>query len=230
MLPVSAFADVNIIISKSQQQMAVSVDGGPVQVWPVSTGRSGYDTPSGNFNAIRLERVYYSKKYDDAPMPNSVFFHGGYAIHGTLEERRLGNAVSHGCVRLSREHAALLYAEVQAHGMNRTHIRITDGPIYGAAPMVARGYEDGRRYRRIERGDDFGDSGPVLPGYDRAAPTVRVEPRYRGFEEFVPPRDRSGPPRRVYWDAPRRYSGGGERIYGDADMRRIYRENGWRGY
>jgi hypothetical protein len=86
-LPASALADVNIVISKSQQEMVVSIDGGPAYRWPVSTGRSGYNTPSGSFNAIRLERVYYSKKYDDAPMPNSVFFYGGYAIHGTLEER-----------------------------------------------------------------------------------------------------------------------------------------------
>ena len=58
--------------------------------WTVSTGRDGYTTPSGSFRAIRLEEVYYSKKYDDAPMPNAVFFYGGYAIHGTFEERRLG--------------------------------------------------------------------------------------------------------------------------------------------
>ena len=143
---VSAHADVNVTISKSQQQMLVTIDGGPTYRWPVSTGRSGYNTPVGSFNAIRLERVYFSKKYDDAPMPNSVFFYGGYAIHGTLEERKLGNAVSHGCVRLARANAAVLYAAVQAHGMSRTHIRITDGPIYGGPPVVARSYDE-RRYQ-----------------------------------------------------------------------------------
>jgi hypothetical protein len=235
MLPVSAHADVNVTISKSQQRMAVSVDGGPAYVWPVSTGRSGYDTPSGNFSAIRLERVYYSKKYDDAPMPNSVFFHGGYAIHGTLEERRLGNAVSHGCVRLSREHAALLYAEVQAHGMSRTHIRITDGPIYGAAPVVARGGEDNRRYRRADRGVEADDE-PLPPRYAQGYQPGRVEsrvPRYRGFEEFAEPRYRGEPQRRVYWNAPpprRYYDDGRGRIYGEAEMRRLYRDNGWQDY
>ncbi|MEI9805701.1 MAG: L,D-transpeptidase [Pseudolabrys sp.] len=73
--------------------MTVTIDGAPTYRWAVSTGRSGYDTPSGSFRAIRLERVYYSKKFDDAPMPNSVFFYGGYAIHGTYEEAKLGNPV-----------------------------------------------------------------------------------------------------------------------------------------
>jgi hypothetical protein len=207
---VSAFADVNITISKSQQQMLVSIDGGPSYRWPVSTGRSGYNTPNGNFNAIRLERVYYSKKYDDAPMPNSVFFYGGYAIHGTLEERRLGNAVSHGCVRLARENAAVLYAAVQAHGMSRTHIRITDGPLLGNAPVVARSYDD-----RSSR--QYGDRGTretyeaSSRRYDRG---YRSAPSYRGFEEFTTSRS-SEPSRRVYWD--------------EAPSRRVYRDD-WRRY
>jgi hypothetical protein len=198
---VSARADVNVTISKSQQQMIVAIDGGPTYRWPVSTGRSGYNTPNGSFNAIRLERVYYSKKYDDAPMPNSVFFYGGYAIHGTLEERRLGNAVSHGCVRLSRENAALLYAAVQAHGMSRTHIRITDGPVYSVAPAYARG-NDERRYRESYEASSR--------RYDRG---YRGPSSYRGFEEFAEPRYREQ--RRVYWD--------------EAPRRRVYRDE-WRRY
>lgn len=193
----SALADVNVTVSKSQQQMVVSIDGGPTYRWPVSTGRSGYNTPSGSFNAIRLERVYYSKKYDDAPMPNSVFFYGGYAIHGTLEERRLGTAVSHGCVRLARENAAVLYAAVQAHGMSRTHIRITDGPIYGGPPVVAREYDE-RRYRDDDRHtrDSYEASSRR---YDRTdGRGYRAGPVYRGFEEFDPPRYRA-PSRRIYW-------------------------------
>jgi hypothetical protein len=196
----SALADVNVIVSKSQQQMVVTIDGGPTYRWPVSTGRSGYNTPSGSFNAIRLERVYYSKKYDDAPMPNSVFFYGGYAIHGTLEERKLGNAVSHGCVRLARENAALLYAAVQAHGMSRTHIRITDGPAYGGPPAVARGYDD-RRYRAGDR--RYRESQESYEASSRRYERTdgrgyRAGPVYRGFEEFDPPRYRA-PSRRIYW-------------------------------
>jgi hypothetical protein len=205
-LPALARADVNIVISKSQQQMAVTIDGGQTYYWPVSTGRSGYDTPEGRFNAIRLERVYYSKKYDDAPMPNSVFFYGGYAIHGTLEERRLGNAVSHGCVRLARANAAVLYAAVQAHGMSRTHIRITDGPIYGA-PVVARGYDE-RRYRESYEASSRRQNYT----YDRTdGRGYRAGPVYRGFEEFDTPRYYyREPSRRTYWSDDR-----GRRVYRD---------------
>lgn len=213
-LPASALADVNIVISKSQQEMAVSIDGGPSYRWPVSTGRSGYNTPSGNFSAIRLERVYYSKKYDDAPMPNSVFFHGGYAIHGTFEERRLGNAVSHGCVRLARANAAVLYAAVQAHGMGRTHIRITDGPLYSSPPVVARGYDAPRARQYDER--RYRESDAVAPRYYTDGRGYRAGTVYRGFEEFDPPRYYRAPSRRVYWD--------------DRHQRWVDRDGNWRRY
>jgi hypothetical protein len=133
-------------------------------------------------------------------MPNSVFFYGGYAIHGTLEERRLGNAVSHGCVRLARENAAVLYAAVQAHGMSRTHIRITDGPVYGGPPVVARGYDVSRA--RQQYGDRrYRESYEASSRrYDRTdARGYRAGPVYRGFEEFDRPRYRE-PSRGVYWD------------------------------
>jgi hypothetical protein len=211
----SALADVNIVVSKSQQQMVVSVDGGPVYRWPVSTGRSGSNTPSGNFSAIRLERVYYSKKYDDAPMPNSIFFYGGYAIHGTFEERKLGNAVSHGCVRLARANAAVLYAAVRAHGMGRTHIRIIDGPVYGGPPVVARGY-DAPRARRYEDRRTRESYEASSRRYDRTdGRRYRAGPVYRGFAEFDPPRYRE-PSRRVYWDGAR--------------WRRVDRDDDWRRY
>jgi hypothetical protein len=136
LLPAAAQADVLITISKAHQQMDVSVDGAPAYHWTVSTGRPGYATPTGSFRAIRLERVYFSRKYDDAPMPNAVFFHGGYAIHGTFEERRLGRAVSHGCVRLARANAAALFALVRAHGMARTRIVVVDGVAPGEVPVA----------------------------------------------------------------------------------------------
>jgi hypothetical protein len=144
-LSAPAKADVTVTINKSQQQMTVSIDGARTYHWTVSTGRPGYDTPSGSFRAIRLERVYFSKKFDDAPMPNSVFFYGGYAIHGTFEESKLGRPVSHGCVRLARVNAETLFALVRAHGMSSTRVVINDGPLRGspdASPMArVRSYE-----------------------------------------------------------------------------------------
>ena len=135
-LSAPAQAGVVVAISKSQQQMTVSIEGQPTYHWTVSTGRPGFDTPSGGFGAIRMERVYFSKKYDDAPMPNAVFFYGGYAIHGTFEESRLGNPVSHGCVRLARANAETLFALVRERGMSNTRIVISDGPSRYSPPSV----------------------------------------------------------------------------------------------
>jgi hypothetical protein len=164
-LPVGiAQADVLIAVDKAQQRMTVSIDGRPTYHWTVSTGRPGYGTPSGRFTAQRVARVYYSKKYDNAPMPNAVFFHGGYAIHGTYEQSKLGRAVSHGCVRLARANAATLFALVQANGLRNTHVVIGDGiPSYRPReiPMARRkrtephwpSYSSHRRPRIAEDGN-----------------------------------------------------------------------------
>ena len=92
---------VLIDIDKSTQEMTVFVDGVQQYSWPVSTGMRGYSTPSGTYTASSMNEIWYSKQWDNAPMPHAVFFtKKGHAIHGTLDEKRLGNAASHGCVRL----------------------------------------------------------------------------------------------------------------------------------
>ena len=113
-------------IDLSQQRMRVSVDGAQRYVWAVSTGKAGYRTPTGSFRPFRLERVYFSKKYDNAPMPNAVFFLGGYAVHGTYRTGSLGRAVSHGCVRLAPGNAATLYSLIRKHGFGHVRILVTN--------------------------------------------------------------------------------------------------------
>lgn len=71
-------------VSLSQQTMKVLVDGRETHSWKVSTAAKGYVTPTGSFKPTRLHEMWYSKKYDNAPMPHSVFFHGGYAVHATI--------------------------------------------------------------------------------------------------------------------------------------------------
>ena len=91
-----------ISINKSKQKMTVSVDGVEKYVWPVSTGRAGYSTPSGSYTATSMNEIWYSKEWDDAPMPHSIFFRkDGYAIHGTYEAKNLGRPASHGCAYLA---------------------------------------------------------------------------------------------------------------------------------
>ena len=77
-----------------------------------------------NRNVTRIAEVYYSKKYDNAPMPHAIFFTGGFAIHGTEYVRSLGGPASHGCVRLHPDNAALLYTLVQRYGAENTAIHI----------------------------------------------------------------------------------------------------------
>jgi lipoprotein-anchoring transpeptidase ErfK/SrfK len=120
----AAPARLLVIIDKSQQAMQVSIDGWRWYVWRVSTARRGYRTPTGTFRPIRLERIWYSTKYDFAPMPNSIFFLGGYAIHGTTEVRNLGRPVSHGCVRLHPDNARRLFSLVKRYGRAATKIVI----------------------------------------------------------------------------------------------------------
>ena len=112
-------------IDISSQRMTVLVNGKPAYNWAVSTARSGYRTPVGSSRPKRLERMWYSRIYDNAPMPYSVFFHGGYAVHGTNATGRLGRPASHGCVRLATGNAARLYSLVRQHGMGNSRIVIT---------------------------------------------------------------------------------------------------------
>ena len=106
----------------SDQRMEVFIDGWPRYTWPVSTARRGYVTPVGTYSAQRMEVMWYSRKYEMSPMPHSIFFNGGYAIHGTYYVKRLGTPASHGCVRLHPDNAATLYSLVKANGMASTQI------------------------------------------------------------------------------------------------------------
>jgi lipoprotein-anchoring transpeptidase ErfK/SrfK len=121
-----ARADVLVQIDKSSQRMAVSVDGAMRYEWPVSTGRHGYGTPSGTFHPQSMARRWFSRKYYNSPMPHAIFFHGGFAIHGTNDLARLGGPASHGCVRLHPSHAAALFALVERNGSRRTRIEISN--------------------------------------------------------------------------------------------------------
>src|SRR5580658_2603964 len=122
----AAQAKVSITVDKDTQTMTVAVDGVARYQWPVSTGNPSHETPNGSFRTFRMEEDHFSKEFDDAPMPHSIFFTKiGHAIHGTDSESRLGTPVSHGCVRLSRDHAATLYAMVEKDGVLNTTVTLT---------------------------------------------------------------------------------------------------------
>jgi lipoprotein-anchoring transpeptidase ErfK/SrfK len=118
----TASAALLVYIDKSAQRMDVVVDGIRRFSWPVSTGRGGYGTPSGVYHPQMLARSWFSRRYYNSPMPYSIFFHRGYAIHGTYELSRLGGPASHGCVRLHPYNAAILFSLVREEGLRSTRI------------------------------------------------------------------------------------------------------------
>ena len=117
---------VLININKAKQEMTVFLDGIEKYHWPVSTGRGGYSTPSGTYTATSMNEIWYSKQWDNSPMPHSIFFmKDGHAVHGSYEVKNLGKPVSHGCVRISPENATTLYALVEENGLENTQVVLT---------------------------------------------------------------------------------------------------------
>ncbi len=117
-------ARIEARIDLSQQKMRVYQGGKLRYSWPISSGRSGYRTPTGRWGVTRMHREYYSKKYHGSPMPHSIFFYRGYAIHGTNYVKRLGRPASHGCIRLAPGNARALFNLVQRNGRGNFRVHI----------------------------------------------------------------------------------------------------------
>ncbi len=141
-LTAAAEAKVQIHIDLSSQRMTVNSASGSY-VWPVSTARSGYVTPRGSYRPYSLQRMHYSRKYHMSPMPHSIFFRGGYAIHGTYATSALGSPASHGCIRLAPGNAAALFEMVQREGASISITGSGPGQVYAKAKRGA-----GKHYAR----------------------------------------------------------------------------------
>jgi len=142
----AAQANVLITVNKATQRMLVSVDGQPLYSWKVSTGRSGYETPSGSFTPFRLEEDHASKEFDGAPMPHSIFFtNRGHAIHGSTATRRLGSPASHGCIRLAPSKAKTLFSLVRKEGLGSTRIVVRNSEPANVAQKEKRSRAAKRR-------------------------------------------------------------------------------------
>ncbi len=120
----AAAAPVSVTVDISDQKMYVKVGYFTRYTWDVSTARPNYRTPTGSFQPTRMHERYFSKKYHNSPMPFSIFFYGGYAIHGTTDLARLGTPASHGCVRLDPSNAEKLFGLVKKNGAENTTIQI----------------------------------------------------------------------------------------------------------
>lgn len=187
-----AFADLLITVDKTTQRMTVEKDGEELFVWPVSTGTAGYDTPSGSFKPFRMEKDHFSREWDDAPMPHSIFFTmKGHAIHGSTH-KSIGRPASHGCVRLAPQNAALLFDLVKQETMAKTRVVLTGtAPGVDAAPQVAKRNAPARAVpNQNEAGFEQGSPADEV--------TASVEPRLTPPADippvYAPPA--YGPPRR----------------------------------
>ena len=197
-IPSSASAALLIQIDKSAQTLTVIRDGETMAIWPVSTGRSEHPTPSGSFTAFRMEADHYSKEWDDAPMPHSIFFTKlGHAIHGSFEVKRLGSPASHGCVRLAPENAAVLFALVTEEGLPNTKVVLTGSEQVALARINAQrtpvmGARGGQAGQAIAGSPpDFSAAGPspqgayrqgyAPPQYVQQPPYVYRSPGYNAY-------------------------------------------------
>jgi hypothetical protein len=189
----AAHAKVYITVDKDAQMMTVAVDGVERYRWPVSSGNPSHETPSGSFRAFRMEEDHYSKEFDDAPMPHSIFFTKiGHAIHGTDSEGRLGSPVSHGCVRLSRAHAATLYALVEEQGVLNTTVTLTGSSVVALA-RNPRGRQDNAIARRDpyqQYSSQYDNAGEPVSLAPQAAPR-RVVPQASLDDGYIYPADGS---------------------------------------
>jgi hypothetical protein len=169
--PTAALAKVAITVDKDNQIMTVSVDGVQRYQWPVSTGNPSHETPDGKFQTFRMEEDHFSKEFDDAPMPHSIFFtKQGHAIHGTFSEKSLGTPVSHGCVRISRANATTLYDLVKRDGLLTTTVTLT------GSSRVALARKGKSKTEVARRGPAPGD---IETGYDAAGNPIDLSPQAR---------------------------------------------------
>jgi len=183
-----ASAEILVNIDKSTQSMTVAVDGSPRYVWPVSTGRPGYDTPNGTFKVNRMDADHLSQEWDNAPMPHTMFFDmHGHAIHGFFDVKHLGTAVSHGCVRLSPDHAATLFDLVSTEGMKETKVVVTGYTPAGRMPEVARRSAPAEQATAppLQIAPDYDQQQPP-PGYDQPQPMPGYGQQQPGYAQPVP--------------------------------------------
>jgi L,D-transpeptidase catalytic domain len=192
----AAQAKIAITIDKNEQMMTVAVDGVERYHWPVSTGNPSHETPNGSFRTFRMEEDHFSKEFDDAPMPHSIFFTKvGHAIHGTDSEKNLGTPVSHGCVRLSRANASTLYALVQKDGVLNTTVSLTGSSQIALArnPSTRTKTAVARRDPVNQYAPQYRESGSqYAPQYDGVGDPIVLTPRQSSQGQYAQQRPDDG--------------------------------------
>jgi L,D-transpeptidase catalytic domain len=183
----AAQAGILIRVDQSTQRMSVDVDGEHLYDWRVSTGRPGYDTPNGAFRPNRMDADHFSQEYDNAPMPDAIFFDlHGHAIHGSFDP--IGHpAASHGCVRLDPANAAKLFDLVTEEGMANTTVEIT-----GDVTVALRNSKTGQQARAARKlppplAPDANEDVRQLGTYEGYGYALRPQQGYPSYGYYATP-------------------------------------------
>ena len=161
----------------------MSENGTVKYTWPISSARAGYRTPTGTFKPTWMSKMWYSRQYDMAPMPNAVFFSGGVAIHATQATGMLGVPASHGCVRLAPKNAATFYSLVSRHGKDLTRIAVSGTPRANAPAMASNRRNGKPRYAYVQ-GGYFQQAG--YSGYGYGSPYAQQQRPYYQAQYATP--------------------------------------------
>lgn len=215
-------------IDLAAQTMIVSEHGAAKYSWPISSGTAEFPTPRGSFRPQWSAKMWYSRKYDNAPMPHAVFINGGVAVHATSHVSRLGSPASHGCIRLAPGNAKTFYSLVHKHGLKMTRVSVFGTPKW-RAPAIAARKAPRPIYAAQQQSDSWWFSGPK-----KYQPTSAYGSAYD--QGFTKPRYRQ-PPRNVYYaPAPQqrvvyRRPNGQRVVYVQRPQRRVqYYSNSGYGY
>lgn len=184
---------LTVNIDLAQQQMVVFEDGAAKYSWPISSGTAQFPTPRGTFRPQWSAKMWYSRKYDMAPMPHAVFIHGGVAVHATQHVSRLGSPASHGCIRLAPGNARTFYNLVQRHGYKSTRVAIHGTPKFRAPAIATRKKIKPQQYAVQQ------DSGWWFSGPTSYQPASAYDPNFAKAKRKAALRYKAAPQKRLYY-------------------------------
>ncbi len=184
---------LTVNIDLAQQQMVVSENGDLKYSWPISSGRAEFPTPRGTFRPQWSAKMWYSRKYDMAPMPHAVFINGGVAVHATQHVSNLGSPASHGCIRLAPGNARIFYNLVQKHGYKSTRVAIHGTPSFRAPAIASRKKIKPQQYAVQQ------DSGWWFSGPSTYQPASAYDPNFAKTKRKAALRYKVLPQKRLYY-------------------------------
>ncbi len=117
----SLSSGVQIDVNLAEQTLTATDADGTFST-KISSARPGFTTAKGCYDNPQLEQVHPSRKLDNSPVPHSIFYSGGFAIHGTLDDASIGRPASYGGIRVSRYAASVIYGLIEYYGTAKSKV------------------------------------------------------------------------------------------------------------